>query len=373
MLANLIINDDGKAYEGTNAHWGLTARDFLIGLILYAIYKHKDDPSFKCDLAELYFMMADGGDQLLEDMANYPHRIVSAAGKVMQGKPEQERGSVSSSAKAKMGIYQDAMLRKNIDHCDFKLSDIMDGAAPTTVYLITSPAAKDRLRPLLRIFLEMFLKKNTDLTCLDEAGKSTHRHRCLMMVDEFPAFGKLSALSEGIAFIAGYGIKCYLITQDLKQLKEKYGDKESITSNCHVQIAFAPNTMETAKYLSELCGETTVTETHYSVSGRRLGMFLNQVSRNTQQTKRALLTPDEATRLRGLKKNEEGEIEPGDMIVKLAGEPPILGRQALYFRDPVFVAREKVEPEPHDGVTRWGAPVNLGEEKPAEQGGENNK
>jgi hypothetical protein len=63
------------------------------------------------------------------------------------------------------------------------------------------------------------------------------------MIDEFPALGKLEILQESLAFVAGYGIKCYLISQDINQLKSReigYGPDETITSNCHVQTAFPP-------------------------------------------------------------------------------------------------------------------------------------
>jgi type IV secretion system protein VirD4 len=30
------------------------------------------------------------------------------------------------------------------------------------------------------------------------------------MIDEFPALGKLEILQQSLAFVAGYGIKCYL-------------------------------------------------------------------------------------------------------------------------------------------------------------------
>ena len=33
------------------------------------------------------------------------------------------------------------------------------------------------------------------------------------MIDEFPALGKLEILQESLAFVASYGIKCYLISQ----------------------------------------------------------------------------------------------------------------------------------------------------------------
>ncbi len=36
-----------------------------------------------------------------------------------------------------------------------------------------------------------------------------------MMMDEFPSMGKLEIVQESLAFLAGYGIRFYLICQDL--------------------------------------------------------------------------------------------------------------------------------------------------------------
>src|SRR5580693_6582663 len=55
----------------------------------------------------------------------------------------------------------------------------------------------------------------------------------------------LDILQESLAFLPGYGIKAYLIAQDINQLYAHYGRDEAITSTCHVQCAFAPNRIET--------------------------------------------------------------------------------------------------------------------------------
>jgi type IV secretion system protein VirD4 len=50
------------------------------------------------------------------------------------------------------------------------------------------------------------------------------------MIDEFPALGKPKNLQESLAFVAGYGIKYYLISQDINQLKSRetgYGPDET--------------------------------------------------------------------------------------------------------------------------------------------------
>jgi type IV secretion system protein VirD4 len=153
-------------------------------------------------------------------------------------------------------------------------------------------------------------------------------------------------MQESLAFVAGYGIKCYLITQDINQLKNirsGYGKDESISSNCHIQNAFPPNRVETADHLSKLTGQTTVVKEHVTTSGRRLSALLGQVSKTVQEIQRPLLTVDECLRMPGPKKNTEGHItDAGDMLIYCAGYPAIYGRQPLYFQDPVFQARAEI-------------------------------
>jgi type IV secretion system protein VirD4 len=106
-------------------------------------------------------------------------------------------------------------------------------------------------------------------------------------------------LQESLAFLPGYGIKAYLIAQDINQLYAHYGRDEAITSTCHVQCAFAPNRIETAEHLSKLTGQTTVVKEQVTTSGR--GWSTN-VSRSTHEVSRPLLTSDEAMRMKGARK-----------------------------------------------------------------------
>jgi type IV secretion system protein VirD4 len=78
-----------------------------------------------------------------------------------------------------------------------------------------------------------------------------------------------------------------------------------------VQCAFAPNRIETAEHLSKLTGQTTVVKEQVTTSGR--GWSTN-VSRSTHEVSRPLLTPDEAMRMKGARKNAKGMItEAGNL------------------------------------------------------------
>jgi type IV secretion system protein VirD4 len=156
------------------------------------------------------------------------------------------------------------------------------------------------------------------------------------MIDELPSLGRMDILQTALAYMAGYGIKAYLIAQDVSQLNAAYGgpsgNAETIMANCHVQIAFAPNKLETMEMLSKLSGTATIRSETRSYQGSRFGLH-NQVVVNVQDSERPLLTPDEARRL-----------PDDDALIFVAGHPPIYGKKIRYYKDPTFAARSRIAP-----------------------------
>ena len=162
------------------------------------------------------------------------------------------------------------------------------------------------------------------------------------MIDEFPALGKLEILQQSLAFVAGYGIKCYLIAQDINQFKSRetgYGPDETITSNCHIQSAFPPNRLETAEHLSKLTGQTTIVKEQITRSGRGLGV---QSSVAMQEVQRPLLTPDECLRMPGPKKDDHDMITELGTWWSTAPAPGDLRPAAALFQRPDFLGRAAV-------------------------------
>lgn len=175
------------------------------------------------------------------------------------------------------------------------------------------------------------------------------------MLDEFPSYGRLDVFQEALSYIAGYGIKAYLIMQDISQLIASYGQNESIISNCHIRVAYAPNKYETAEWLSKMTGQSTVIEEDISTSGGRFAAILSNVTRNFRATGRPLATPDEIMRLVAPLKSDDGKkiLTPGEVLVFVAGHAPIKGTQSLYFRDPTFSARARIAPPANDPFGSW--------------------
>ncbi len=349
-LVNMLVDPDGK---GLKDHWAKTAHAFLTGVILHRLYQAKGHRRV-ANLSDIAQILSDPEkpiDELYQAMLDNEHPseqarlLVAMAARDMINRPDRERGSVLSTAISFLTLYRDPLIAKNTETSDFKVHDLMNRANPVSLYLVVKPSDKDRLKPLMRLVINQIVRGLTRANITFEDGKqvSPHRHRMLLMMDEFPSLGKLDIFQEALAYIAGYGIKAYLIMQDISQLRDAYGRDESILSNCHIRLAYAPNKIETADWLSRMMGTTTVIKEQVSISRRTGALFKKNISTAYQEVARPLLTPDEVMRLPGPGKDANGQIiKPGEMLIYVSGHAPIQGHQTPYFMDPVWMNRSQV-------------------------------
>lgn len=349
-IATMIVDPDGK---GLNDHWAKTGYSLIVGTILHCLYVEHANGRI-ATILDVANCLADPESPTLatlqtmldtEHSDGKTHPTVASCAREMMNKSENELSGVVSTAMSFLSLYRDPIVAKNTSVSEFKISDLMNHDRPVSLYLIVPPSDKDRLKPLLRLVINQIVRTLTRK--MEFSGgkfKKSYKHRLLLMLDEFPSLGRLDIFQESLAFIAGYGLKAFLITQDLSQLYAAYGKEESIVSNCHIRIAYAPNKPETAKLLSEMLGTTTVNKKSISVS-KRPGLFQSrQYSESWQEVQRPLLTPDECMTLPGAKKEGEKVVEAGDMLIFSAGWPAVYGKQILFFKDPVFLVRSEIPP-----------------------------
>jgi type IV secretion system protein VirD4 len=144
----------------------------------------------------------------------------------------------------------------------------------------------------------------------------------LFMLDEFPALGRLDFFETTLAFMAGYGIKAFLIAQSLNQIEKAYGPNNAILDNCHVRVSFATNDERTAKRVSDALGTATEMRAMKNYAGHRLSPWLGHLMVSRSETARPLLTPGEIM-----------QLPPSDEIVMAAGIHPVRAKKARYYED----------------------------------------
>ena len=358
-IASMIIDPDGK---GLKDFWMQSAWEWLSAALLHQLYRIQKEDGRTATLADVHAFMSVGHDEddgpanngddesfnrLLDDMAMFDHgretvnvEIRRCAGRMLK-RAAAERSGVHSSASVQLALYSDPIVAANTSVSDFRIKDLMNGDTPTSLYIVIPPSDIARLRPLVRILMNQFLTRlMADMEFEGGAQKRHYLHRLLLMLDEFTSIGKLEVFEKALAFMAGYGLKAFIIVQDLTQLQKEYGREESITSNCHIRIAFAPNKIETARLLSDLSGKSTLIQVKRSRS-QTPGRGSN-VSDSISEVARPLMTPDECMSLPGLRKGLFERIIPGDTLIFAAGQRPIYGRQWLFFQDKILNCRAAI-------------------------------
>jgi type IV secretion system protein VirD4 len=251
-----------------------------------------------------------------------PHPVVASAARELLNKSDNERSGVLSTAMSFLGLYRDPVIAAVTSHSDWRIAELV-GGRPTSLYLVVPPSDISRTKPLIRLILNQIGRRLTE-----DFDPATKRQRVLFMLDEFPALGRLDFFESALAFMAGYGLKAFLIAQSLNQIERAYGQNNAILDNCHVRVAFATNDERTAKRVSESLGTTTEQRSMKNYAGHRLSPWLGHLMISRSETARALLTPGEIL-----------QLPKTDEVVLMSGAPPIKAKKAKYYADRRLQAR----------------------------------
>ena len=343
-IADILVDPEG-ALERRN-HWEKTSHSLLVGAILHVLYAEEDKT-----LARVATVLSDprrSFAKTLERMittnhlgtakAPLVHPVVASAARELLNKSDNERSGVLSTAMSFLGLYRDPTVAAVTSSCDWRIADLVEAKSPVSLYLVVPPSDISRTKPLIRLVLNQIGRRLTENLHAEGNGR---RHKLLMMLDEFPALGRLDFFETSLAFLAGYGVRAFLIAQSLNQIEKAYGEHNAILDNCHVRVAFATNDERTAKRISDALGTATEQRAMRNYAGHRLAPWLAHVMVSRQETARALLTPGEVM-----------QLPATDELILVSGLSPIRAKKLRYYEDPTFKARALAAPTLSDGPYR---------------------
>ncbi len=336
-IADILVDPEGALEH--RSHWEKTSHSLLVGTILHVLYAEQDKT-----LARVATFLSDPQRSFVETLsrmmttnhlgtAETPlvHPVVASAAREVLNKSDNERSGVLSTAMSFLGLYRDPVVSAATASCDWRIADLMSADQPLSLFLVIPPSDISRTKPLVRLILNQIGRRLTER--LDGEGAGGSRHQLLMMLDEFPALGRLDFFEQGLAFMAGYGIRAYLISQSLNQISKAYGEYNSILDNCHVRVAFSSNDERTAKRISDSLGTATEQRAQRNYAGHRLAPWLSHVMVSRQETARPLLTPGEVM-----------QLPATDELVLVSGLAPIKAKKIRYYEDANFTARRLPAP-----------------------------
>lgn len=347
IALTLTTSDSSVSRSDNERHWRVMGARLIKAVILQQLYVGRDKTLPGCyrlltstnrDFEDtLLVMLRTEHDPELKlgwidcetEKPTPTHPAVAHVARDMLSKSDRERSSIVSSAVSYLEAFDDPIMAKNISESDFSLSDLMNHERPVSLYLTTPVADLERVQPLHRLFFTLAGTRNTEhLDFKDGRPVPSYKHPLLEVFDECAHLGYTPVIQRHFSLASGFGIQGMFVFQDFSQLFELYGRNESITSNCDVKVAFAPNNIETAGYLSKLLG----TETREKKDSQDAGFVGRRNKSSKQSLGRPLLTPDECARL------------PKDKsIIIRNGFPPILGDKVPYYEIPELLRRSRIE------------------------------
>ena len=177
-IADILVDPEG-ALERRN-HWEKTSHSLLVGAILHVLYAEEEKTlarvaSFLSDpqrpfVATLKRMMTT--NHLGSDEHPRVHPVVASAAREVLNKSENERSGVLSTAMSFLGLYRDPTVAAVTSGCDWRIADLVGGAAPISLYLVVPPSDISRTKPLVRLILNQIGRRLTEQLHGIDGGRS---------------------------------------------------------------------------------------------------------------------------------------------------------------------------------------------------------
>jgi type IV secretion system protein VirD4 len=326
----LIIGNDH------DPHWTDSARILVHALILFTLTQPKEERTLttvwrllalthpavrdiarraECDGRNALFMlMKHCGDAFDGAVAGAGDRFAG-----MADRAERELASIFSTALTQLAFLDSNAMASVLKTSDLRLAELKSGRV--TLYLClpaTRMATHSRwLRVIINLALVAF-----------EREKAVPDIPVLMMLDEFPVLGHMKALEVAAGLMAGFGVKLWVVLQDITQVKRLYRDSwETFISNAGVATFWANTDQTTLEHISQRLGQTSLRV--QQPSGATPGARLSGASPIREELRvQRLLASDEAARVLAREKRR--------VLVFAAGQRPVILKRAMYYLDEPF-------------------------------------
>lgn len=314
--------------DGEDPIWTSSARSLFLGTVLYLI----ETPGKPITLGEVLRTVTgpkEAGAMFKDILKKRVEtgkplsRACSGALNDFISTSENTRTSIRKTFSSRFELLHNPLIDAATSGNDFDLREIRKKRM--TLYVGVTPDNLERMAPLLNLFFQQLLDMNTQELPLKNPSL---KYKCLLLLDEFTAMGKIPALSKGVSYVAGYGLVLLPVIQSHAQLRDVYGhdSAENFSINLGLQIEFAPRDNQRAEEISKALGNQTWRVRSWSNSSG--GKSSSTTSKSDQA--RPLMLPQEVK-----------EIGTRKQFIFMENVKPIFCDKVHYFLEPVFVDRLK--------------------------------
>jgi type IV secretion system protein VirD4 len=254
--------------------------------------------------------------------------VARAAARILQ-KADRERSGVISTTQSHTHFLDSPRMKRVLGSSTFDFGALKRD--PTTIYLVLPTDRIESYSRWLRLMIACGLLAITRV-------RGQPKERVLFLLDEFAHLRRMHPVQRDIGLAGGYGVRFWLVLQDLSQLRSTYGEAwQTFLANVDLLQAFGTSDWDTAEYLSKMTGDATIqvaTENQSrGVSRGRTSQHQSGSGLSTAERGRRLLFADEVRRL------------PRDkQLLFIRGRAPLVTDRANYLSDPQFAMRAAANP-----------------------------
>lgn len=273
--------------------WQESACDLLAAVFLWLADRAEEEKT----LARARHIITRGRKELTDNFL-IPMTASEAFGGAMGEKvaklidmAEGTYSGVLSNLSVATRFVSDPQIKAATGASSFSMEDLIFGR--TTVYVVIPTTNMATQRTWLRLVF------CAAMHTFKRRRREKREARCMFLIDEFPALGKIQEMPIDIATVAGYGLDMTLVVQGIHQLREDYGDSaDTILNNCAWKWFCNVSDLTSAKFVSESLGNKTVRTVGKSHSTREIRDGESEGESTTYgETGRPLLRPEEVMAL----------------------------------------------------------------------------
>ncbi|SFS99671.1 VirD4-like conjugal transfer protein, CD1115 family [Paenibacillus sp. 453mf] len=285
-VANTIASnavDDGK-----RDFWSESAIAYFAAIILYikTEYRHTATMTHVVQFTAKAGKDEEFLDNLLEDMSvDHPAYDMFTLANMSAG---NTRTGIMSTLAQQIGIFAMRKIAKFTAKSSFNFRDLQE---EKTVLYIKVRMKSNPFKQLTATFFEQLIDTFYDIA---DENHSRLPIDSIYLLDEFANIGKINGYPNILATCRGLGMSMHTVIQDIGQLEDKrmYGPDmaRSIINNHDTTLFLRTKDTKTAKYFSDVAGETTIKHKQKSTS---IGEKNASKSISEQFVKRPLITQGE--------------------------------------------------------------------------------
>ncbi|HXQ25086.1 MAG TPA: type IV secretory system conjugative DNA transfer family protein [Candidatus Acidoferrales bacterium] len=255
LIADLMIVPDEKA-SGNSKFFQAKAAEVLQAAIAYVCLEKdvtKRPMSKVIDI--IYGVGWDEFVTYLQARVDMP-TLARAGASLATTLPPETRGNVLQEAQAAMKSWMGDEIEAATTKSDWTPLDLRKGTGhgdDPTIYLCFDLGQIKSYRSVLRVLVGQHI----NMLCSGPPPPRTNPPRppILFLLDELPQLSNMPPVEQALVVGAGYGIKLWMFTQDIGQLKQAYENAEGMVGNCGVRMYMNPDLNNgTAQKLSEDIG-----------------------------------------------------------------------------------------------------------------------